>query len=137
MALIINFLLTREKEKFKPAPQEVQPPQEMQQESTFPSIVPLSHPDSGNAPAITIVKKPSPKNITFPLPQAAEIEKAPENSNQETPKIFGASGQKSGDETSLDTSTNTSAPVSGITKTNKYPTEIEKREMKSRNIVMY
>jgi hypothetical protein len=111
IVIITIFLFAKGHKKNTPAqaPQEINPPQE---EETIHRTIEITHPAAyDNVPSITIVRKPASQPRIIP---PAEEENAPR-----TLTVSGLS------------------EVPGITKTGPYPTETERKEMKSRNIVLY
>ena len=88
---------------------------------------------SNPRPAITIVKPPLKQKekpvLPVPEPKEAKIREA-QNPDQSASQSYSAGGEEPVDN-------NGDAPVTGITKINKYPTEEETKDMNSRGVIMY
>ena len=106
-----------------PAPQEINPPQE---EETIHRTIEITHPAAyDDVPSITIVRKPASQPKIIP---PAEEENAPVTLTVSNP-------EKNAPPRTLTVSNPSEG--SGTTKTGPYPTATERKEMKSRNIVLY
>lgn len=128
-----QFLMTREKAPMKPAPEEKKPEITQPKRAFVPTILDLHPSGPYNGSAITVLRKPSegPKTMAEKLAEEEAKKEKMEMNSRKTEKSSGSSAQIQSKKTPPEETT------AGITKTNKYPTEAEKKKMRSENILLW
>ncbi|MFH1458195.1 MAG: hypothetical protein ABIG31_03385 [Candidatus Omnitrophota bacterium] len=128
--ILINIWVNRESAKFQPAAKKAEHQQaRVEVPSAFMEQVPQPPPSSVNKPAITVIKPPSKEEPAPVLEEKINESQKPEETPMPSTPSSAVSDGDSGD--IADES------ASGITKINKYPSEIENKEMNERGIIMW